>query len=714
MTTLMTAFDGVQVPTRQDPANFPARGDDMMSRFPPFQTQINTITQEVNTNTLSAADSAAQALASSNAAVAVSNTVKWVSGTVYNDGQVVWSPLTKLSYRRSGTGSGTTDPSQDSVNYTLVTPVSGFGGVVAPTGNQTLTKDSAGAQSITPTGYGQAVTLPNATTCNEAALVFSVKNTGPYPYGIKDAGGNYLGWVPPRETVLIGLADNTTSNGAWQLFGADPAAVTAVTTLASLDLATFDAITVDANRTFLLLGASLALYGMVLDSSTGLFGAPTLIRAPGSAVNFAYAVATATAGQVLVASCNSTNALEVVALTLTGTSIALGTPATATLAGTATQTGGGFVALGTNYLIKYGRATSVVGLRNVTVSGTTPSISAETAVTNATTAASLFAANATTAMSFDYSGANHYATPVTISAGVPALGTQTSWANANALEMVRAFGSRWLTFSAGNMGLVSLAGTVASNTTFAGGLTAGDGTNGYVADGQISATKWFYALSNSTTVRIVTDTAGTASVASATFNGLGQTTPSGMLLGKINSSRAFLYSLEQGNAISGSQNNYQNFKVVEVDVSGATPSIVKQVLIEAPFVFQGPTADASLYIQGTLPFPGFNYRGLISLQAGTPAIATSQGVQRQSGSPQVLGVDAGASVIVGGLSSLVGDGGSLVPQQIRSLQMAPSRTSNNSAWFKALNGMHVNSRKIIGQGGALASQRTFFAMECAA
>jgi hypothetical protein len=47
---------------------------------------------------------------------------KWVSGTTYPLDSIVWSPTNYLSYVRIVAGAGTTDPSADSTNWTLIGP----------------------------------------------------------------------------------------------------------------------------------------------------------------------------------------------------------------------------------------------------------------------------------------------------------------------------------------------------------------------------------------------------------------------------------------------------------------------------------------------------------------------------------------------------------------------------------------------------------------
>jgi hypothetical protein len=63
------------------------------------------------------AASAVEAAASAAAAEAFSGSTEWVSGTTYALGDVVWSPIDFLPYRRIVAGAGTTDPSADATNW---------------------------------------------------------------------------------------------------------------------------------------------------------------------------------------------------------------------------------------------------------------------------------------------------------------------------------------------------------------------------------------------------------------------------------------------------------------------------------------------------------------------------------------------------------------------------------------------------------------------
>lgn len=128
------------VPSRSDPANFSVRGDAFLGALPTLATEINIVAGEINTAAASAASSAAsagtsattaynqaQAAATSAASAAAAGGASlWVSGTSYVLGNVVWSPLTYLSYRRKSNGAGTTDPSLDTTNWALIGAPSTF------------------------------------------------------------------------------------------------------------------------------------------------------------------------------------------------------------------------------------------------------------------------------------------------------------------------------------------------------------------------------------------------------------------------------------------------------------------------------------------------------------------------------------------------------------------------------------------------------------
>jgi hypothetical protein len=121
-------------PSRDDPANFAARGDAFLAALPNFQGQANDTADAVNADAAAAAasaaaaatseanalDSANSAQASSLSAAQSASAVPWVSGTTYAIGDVRWSPVNGRIYRRITNGAGTTDPSLDATNWLAV------------------------------------------------------------------------------------------------------------------------------------------------------------------------------------------------------------------------------------------------------------------------------------------------------------------------------------------------------------------------------------------------------------------------------------------------------------------------------------------------------------------------------------------------------------------------------------------------------------------
>jgi hypothetical protein len=129
-----------QPPTRSDPVNFNSRADAFLSALPTFATEANELQADVNAKQTAAATSATNAAAAELAANAAANVTAWVSGTTYAVGNVRYSPITFLSYRRKTAGAGTTDPSADSTNWQLINGT----GNVDLNSTQTLTNKTFG------------------------------------------------------------------------------------------------------------------------------------------------------------------------------------------------------------------------------------------------------------------------------------------------------------------------------------------------------------------------------------------------------------------------------------------------------------------------------------------------------------------------------------------------------------------------------------------
>lgn len=124
----------IPVPSSTDPVNFSARGDAVFGAFPNFITQTNAVASEAAVNRdLTEASKTAAAISETNAATYAANATTsannasssstaplWVSGTSYSENDKRVSPVTGQVYRRKVSGAGTTDPSQDGVNWYAV------------------------------------------------------------------------------------------------------------------------------------------------------------------------------------------------------------------------------------------------------------------------------------------------------------------------------------------------------------------------------------------------------------------------------------------------------------------------------------------------------------------------------------------------------------------------------------------------------------------
>jgi hypothetical protein len=315
-------------------------------------------------------------------------TVAGASGT---SGQVLTS---------GGSGSAPT--------WTTISGGVGTGGTTA-SGNVTLTSASPAQQSVTPTTYGQAVTLPDATTCTKGVTTFGVYNQGPYPLLIKDSAGTLLGFARVASQVSCGLADNSTSAGVWNLSGAVPCEIDAQSPSSASfgsDANNIFAIQITSTKDLIILPAS-DTYGVIYDSSTQTWGTPVLIRSD-VPVGVATAATVISASSVLFASCGtSSTAWQAVILSISGTTLTVNTAATVTLGGNIASQPMTLIPVGSSYVCAYNRST-VACIRALTVSGTTVTIGTEQGLTgtNASYKPVIFAYSTSSVMCFSSTAGN--------------------------------------------------------------------------------------------------------------------------------------------------------------------------------------------------------------------------------------------------------------------------------------------------------------------
>jgi hypothetical protein len=443
---------------------------------------------------------------------------------------------------------------------TLSYPVSN---VTTATTATTLTSISTLLQ-ITPASYGVAVTLPDATTCNIGGPLHIIDNKGAYPVRVLNNAGTLLGFIFAGVVSHISLADNSTAAGVWTIENNE--LVGASAQLLTTNLLTVDAcVSLDSDREFLLgNGGSNYSYGVVYNKTTNSFGSVTAIRS--SAVTGKHVAIKSAMDQILVVSCTSgSTALEAVCLTITGTSIAVGTAATATLSAniSAFADGCGLIAVGSSFVTSYTVATPAAQIRALSISGTTVTIgSAE--VLGGTTGGLIVAASSTIVIAVSGNATVVTTTPYTVSGSTLSAGTgsTTGSLNTKTVSKLFALGSRWcVLFLNGGTdlygGIISLSGT--TTTVSAVYLEMGAGS---VADAMLVSASKAIVLGTATTnnANILTDTAGTASVGTA-------------ITLDANSTRICLYTYDS-TAVVVSGDSYVYTSIV--DCSGASPVLTKK------------------------------------------------------------------------------------------------------------------------------------------
>ena len=108
------------------------------------------------------------------------------------------------------------------VGDTTVGGASGGAGAIgiAPeyiTANKTLTSSSSGYQVVdSANSANYALTLPDATTISEGAIMFIVQNDSGFALTLKNDSSGVLGSIGAGVTAAFSLEDNTTTDGTWK------------------------------------------------------------------------------------------------------------------------------------------------------------------------------------------------------------------------------------------------------------------------------------------------------------------------------------------------------------------------------------------------------------------------------------------------------------------------------------------------------------------
>jgi hypothetical protein len=208
--------------------------------------------------------------------------------------------------------------------------------------NATITANATLASSylyvpIQMTAIGQAVTLPAANSLGLGGPQFILDNTkGTYPAGIRDNTGTLVMSIAPGGEAYVSLKDNTTQGGIWSVDGTnlEPGLISIDSTLSgTYGAPTNDGVTgifvaINNNQSihFAPNAARTSIYAFIVDSTGYQVTVPVLMAsglAAGVYVRAAWAV-TATTFIVFYSSGN--NDTYAVILSVSGTTITVGSP----------------------------------------------------------------------------------------------------------------------------------------------------------------------------------------------------------------------------------------------------------------------------------------------------------------------------------------------------------------------------------------------------
>jgi len=528
---------------------------------------------------LAASNSAAAAAASAAASEAASDVSGWVSGQAYLAGDVVWSPISFLSYRAKVNTSGTTDPSM-STNWELLN-ASGITSVVTATTATTLTNTKTLLQ-ITPASYGVTVTLPDATTCAVGGPVHCIDNRGAYPVRLCDSTGALKGFIFAGVVSYISLDNNSTAAGVWaissnELVGASAQLVTANMTAITA------VVDIGSSRELILgVGTSSNAYAVVYNKYTNTFGSPTLVRA--ATISTRSTAVLSAADQVLVVSCTSTTAFEAVTLTISGTTITVNTAATATLSAniSAFADGCGLIAVGSSFVTSYTVSGPAAQIRALSISGTTVTIGSA-AVLDGTAGGLIADGGSSKVIAVSTATTQIYTKPYTVSGATLSAGTGTNTdasPDTYTLNKLFALGSYWCVLAKNTSiqvrgGIVTLSGTT-TTISWANLFTTGSFTDAIV----VGSNK-VLALNDGTSnnANILTNTAGTASAGTAITLSAATT-------------RACLY-VDGTTAYVANDTSSNNYSFSTVNCSGASPTATTLTTVSTSLSVSSLTSSAS-------------------------------------------------------------------------------------------------------------------------
>ena len=314
-------------------------------------------------------------------------------------------------------------------------------------------------------------------------------------------------------------------------------------------------ISLDGTSELMIIYSTGSAHAVVWNSSTNTFGTPILVRTANLGyAQYSVALAKISSTAVLVCSLN-TAALETVVLTVSGSTITVGTALATTLAASSFLIAPNtrLVTVGSSYVLNYyTTADSLPKFRAITVSGTTPSIGAELAYAGGTleTMHHSYAHSASILLHFSMTSATTvFVLPISVSGTTLSSGTAATVSTTSATNIVTGAlsNSRYALAYLNTTirgAVVSVAGSVASISTAATTMALVSSFNPMM---QVFGNQAIIlGGTTSENINVITDTAGVASL------GTDLTTSINAMVGYLSTSKVFLAS-----NTAGTSNYYQ-------------------------------------------------------------------------------------------------------------------------------------------------------------
>jgi hypothetical protein len=361
------------------------------------------------------------------------------------------------------------------------------------------------------------------------------------------------------------------------------------------------AVSLDGTSELMILSSDSSAHAVVYNTSTSTFGTPALVRTANLSSTQYVAIAKISSTAVLVCTnISGGTEVETVVLTVSGSTITVGTPVNTSLSASSDfiQPNTRLVAVGSSFVLNYFNASGTTPkFRAITVSGTTPTVGSELALTGAGTNNGMhhsYAYNSSTLLSFSMTNTSTvYAYPISVSGTTLTAGTAaTAVTNQSSFATAALSTGRFLLVRSQSSGvytaLVSVAGTTATITDAAQLLTL----TTWAPQTQVFGNKAFITSGNGTDeIAIATDTAGAITVSTPINLGV-----NGAFIGFLSTEKMIRATNSTGSSANYVIGNSSGTAVAEKffqDVGNSTTAAALYTFLRYRQPLSGPSQSAN-------------------------------------------------------------------------------------------------------------------------